>query len=68
MPKSTTTWVPTMIGNCVHKSQRQAAKWYLMHSKLSQSAIARKVMCSAPCVCQVAAELKKAGVKRPSEK
>ena len=65
MPASTTTWVPVQIGAVVYPSQRKACEWYLLHSKLSQSAISRKVMCSAPCVCQVASELKRAGIKRP---
>ncbi len=68
MPAPDTTWTPVKIGAVTYRSEREAAKWYLRHSKLSQSAIARKVGCSAPCVCQCAGEMREAGILRPGEK
>jgi len=68
MPAPETTWTPVKIGAVTYQSQREAAKWYLRHSKLSQSAISRKIGCSAPCVCQCAGELREAGIPRLGEK
>ncbi|MBD3260924.1 MAG: hypothetical protein GF334_04480 [Candidatus Altiarchaeales archaeon] len=68
MPRPETTWIETKIGNCKYKSRTRAVKWYLRHSALSQSAIARKVDCSAPLVNQIAQQLKAEGEQRPTKK
>lgn len=65
MPAPTKTWNPVKYGNVVYRSQRKLARFYLLHSKLSQTEIANRISCSAPCVNQVAQELKAEGLKRP---
>ena len=65
MPAPSTTWVPTMVHGQYLKSQSKAAEFYLLHTKLSQRAISRRVPCSTPLVCQRAKALREAGQKRP---
>lgn len=68
MPRPDATWIPTKLGNCQYKTQTAVVTWYLRHSALSQSAISRKVGCSAPLVNQIAQRLKAEGEKRPTKK
>lgn len=46
---------PIKIGSLKFRSRSKAARYYLKRSKMSQSAIARKVGVSQPCVAQLAA-------------
>ena len=51
------SWRPFKVGAIKYRSRRAAARYYLTHSKLSQTAIARKLHVTIPCVNQVATEL-----------
>lgn len=51
--------IPRRLGNVRYKSRSDLARYFLRNTKMSQSAIARKVGVSQPCVAQLAAALGK---------
>jgi|WetSurMetagenome_2_1015567.scaffolds.fasta_scaffold19810_6 hypothetical protein len=60
--KKTTTpfnYRPTKIGARKFTTSSKAAVFLLKSSKLSQSEIARRCGVSQPCVCQLAADIKR---------
>jgi len=46
------------FGALKFRSRRAAARHYLTHTKLSQTAIARRLHVTVPCVNQVATEIR----------
>jgi hypothetical protein len=45
-------------GNVRFRSRSAAARFYLKRTTLSQTAIAKRLHVSVPCVCQIAAEVR----------
>ena len=57
MSETKKNWRTVKNGAITFKNTTKAAIYYLNHSKMSQSEIARKIGCTPALVCQIRAKL-----------